>query len=182
MPPPHDRLAVVHTGHRRRDGADDRHSNADCTVSGFKSHSTGWQGSIGESRSRQSRFSYFVVARRGKRGVFEHDQVMRSLPNPPHQREQHQGARYSQCARGTQKVRNFICKRCNDKTGEKWDSEIAAQLQPLCTMLNIVRERGDNQSLSVETISGRKLTLNPDGSLTIARRTLIDGPITARHT
>ena len=70
---------------------------------------------------------------------------------------------------GRKKVRNFICKRCNDKTGEKWDSEISAQLQPLCTMLNIVRERGDNQSLSVETVSGRKLTWNPDGSLTIAR-------------
>ena len=70
---------------------------------------------------------------------------------------------------GRKKVRNFICKRCNDKTGEKWDSEITAQLQPLCTMLDIVRERGDNQSLSVETVSGRKLTLNPDGSLTIAK-------------
>ena len=70
---------------------------------------------------------------------------------------------------GRKKVRNFICKRCNDKTGEKWDSEIAAQLQPLCTMLNIVRQRGDNRSLSVETVSGRKLTWNPDGSLTISR-------------
>ena len=69
---------------------------------------------------------------------------------------------------GRKKIRHFICKRCNDKTGEKWDSEITTQLQPLCTMLNIVRQRGDNRSLSVETVSGRKLTLNPDGSLTIA--------------
>ena len=73
---------------------------------------------------------------------------------------------------GRKKVRNFICKRCNDKTGEKWDSEITIQLQALCTMLNIARERGDNQSLSVETVSRRKLTWNPDGSLTIARPTL----------
>ena len=70
---------------------------------------------------------------------------------------------------GRKKVRNFICKRCNDKTGEKWDSEIAVQLQPLCTMLNIERQRGENQSLSVETVSRRKLTWNPDGSLTIAK-------------
>ena len=69
---------------------------------------------------------------------------------------------------GRKKIRHFICKRCNDKTGQKWDSEITTQLQPLCTMLNIVRQRGDNRSLSVETVSGRKLTLNPDGSLTIA--------------
>ena len=73
---------------------------------------------------------------------------------------------------GRKKVRDFICKRCNDKTGEKWDSEITVQLQALCTMLNIVRERGYNQSLSVETVSRRKLTWNPDGSLTIARPTL----------
>ena len=46
MPPPPECLAVIHSGHRRGDGADGRHSNADCTLSGFKSHSTGWQGSI----------------------------------------------------------------------------------------------------------------------------------------
>ena len=46
MPPPPECLAVIHTGHRRRDGAGDRHSNADCPPSGFTSHSTGWQGSM----------------------------------------------------------------------------------------------------------------------------------------
>ncbi len=46
MPLPPECLAVIHTGHRRRDGAGDRHSNADCPPSGFSSHSTGWQGSM----------------------------------------------------------------------------------------------------------------------------------------
>ena len=67
---------------------------------------------------------------------------------------------------GHKKIRNFICKRCNDKTGEKWDSELASQLRALCTMLDIKRDRDNNRQLSVETISGRKLTLNSDGSLT----------------
>ena len=46
MPPHPECLAAIHTEHRRRDGADGRHSNADCTPSGLKSHSTGWQGSM----------------------------------------------------------------------------------------------------------------------------------------
>ena len=46
MPPHPECLAAIHTEHRRRDGADGRHSNADCTLSGLKSHSTGWQGSM----------------------------------------------------------------------------------------------------------------------------------------
>ena len=77
---------------------------------------------------------------------------------------------------GRKKVRDFICKSCNDKTGEKWDSALASQLQSFCTMLDIARERGDNRPLSVETLSGRKVIWNPDGSfndaeLTIARST-----------
>ena len=69
---------------------------------------------------------------------------------------------------GRKKVRNFICKRCNDKTGEKWDSALANQLQPFCTMLGIRRAEGNNRPFPVETVSGRKLVWNPDGSLTIA--------------
>lgn len=69
---------------------------------------------------------------------------------------------------GRKKVRNFICKRCNDKTGEKWDSALANQLQPFCTMLSIRRAEGNNRPFPVETVSGRKLVWNPDGSLTIA--------------
>ena len=29
---------------------------------------------------------------------------------------------------GRKKVRNFICKRCNDETGEKWNSALTRQL------------------------------------------------------
>ncbi len=68
---------------------------------------------------------------------------------------------------GRKSVRNFICKQCNDKTGAAWDKELVAQLQSLCTMLNIQRARGENQPTPVETVKGEKLLLLPDGSMTI---------------
>lgn len=70
---------------------------------------------------------------------------------------------------GRKKVINFICRSCNSKTGEKWDAELINQLRPFCTMLDISRARGHNQPFPVETVSGRTLTWNPDGSLTIRR-------------
>ena len=70
---------------------------------------------------------------------------------------------------GRKKVTDFICRSCNSKTGDKWDAALTHQLQPFCTMLGISRERGNNQSISVQTLSGRKLIWNPDGSLTIWR-------------
>ena len=70
-------------------------------------------------------------------------------------------------AMGGRKTTNtFICRRCNSRTGEKWDSALVSQLQAFCTMLDISRAKGTNQPLEVETVSGRQLTLYPDGSLT----------------
>ena len=70
---------------------------------------------------------------------------------------------------GRKTVRDFICKRCNSETGRTWDRELVKQLQPFCTMLNVRRQRGENQPLPVETVSGRQLTWHKDGSLTVRR-------------
>ena len=67
---------------------------------------------------------------------------------------------------GRKTVRNFICSKCNSSTGRTWDSELSNQLKPLCTMLNIKRDRGSNQRIGVETLNSEKLDLNPDGSMT----------------
>lgn len=64
---------------------------------------------------------------------------------------------------------NFLCAACNSTTGAEWDDELVRQLTPLCTMLNVKRARGRNRPFVVETVSDRKLTLNPDGSMTIAK-------------
>ena len=70
---------------------------------------------------------------------------------------------------GRKTVRNFICEQCNSTTGHKWDKALVDQLQPICTMLNIKRRRGDNQPLTVETIGGEQFVLLPDGSMTIPK-------------
>ena len=70
---------------------------------------------------------------------------------------------------GRKTVRDFICKKCNSETGRTWDRELVEQLQLFCTMLNVRRQRGENQPLAVETVSGRQLTWHKDGSLTIRR-------------
>ena len=66
-------------------------------------------------------------------------------------------------------VRNFICAKCNSRTGADWDNELVRQLRPLCTMLNVNRAHGRNRHFVVETLSDRKLVVNPDGSMTIAK-------------
>ena len=67
---------------------------------------------------------------------------------------------------GRKTTNTFICRRCNSHTGEKWDSALVSQLKMFCTMLDISRAKGTNQPFEVETVSGRQLTWNPDGSLT----------------
>ena len=67
---------------------------------------------------------------------------------------------------GRRTTKAFICRRCNSRTGEKWDSALVSQLKTFCTMLDISRAKGTNQPLEVKTVSGRQLTLYPDGSLT----------------
>ena len=69
---------------------------------------------------------------------------------------------------GRKRVSNFLCVACNSTTGSEWDNELTRQLRPLCTMLNVKRARGRNRPFVVETVSDRKLTLNPDGSMGIA--------------
>ena len=70
---------------------------------------------------------------------------------------------------GRKTIANFICTDCNKTTGANWDKALVEQLRPLCTKLNIKRVDGRNQPFPVETISDRKLTVWPDGSMTLAK-------------
>lgn len=70
---------------------------------------------------------------------------------------------------GRKAVYNFICRKCNNTTGTNWDNELVTQLQPLCTMLNIRRHRGENQAVTVATIRDEQFLLRPDGSMTIPK-------------
>lgn len=69
---------------------------------------------------------------------------------------------------GRKRVSDFLCVACNSTTGSEWDDELVRQLTPLCTMLNVKRSRGRNRAFEVETVSDRRLTLDPDGWMGIA--------------
>ncbi len=70
---------------------------------------------------------------------------------------------------GRKSIRKFICRQCNNTTGATWDNQLATQLQPLCTMLDIRRGRGKNQPTAIQSVKGEKLSLRPDGSMTIQK-------------
>lgn len=68
---------------------------------------------------------------------------------------------------GRRKVGGFLHEVCNNKSGEKWDAALAAQLNPLCLFLGITRERGFSPSMRVKTTAGEDLALTAGGGLEI---------------
>ncbi|WP_175105887.1 HNH endonuclease [Pararobbsia alpina] len=65
---------------------------------------------------------------------------------------------------GHRKVRGFICKDCNSRTGDGWDAELWRQFQHIALMHGIARDRGNVPAIPVQTGSGKQLMLLPDGS------------------
>ena len=80
---------------------------------------------------------------------------------------------------GRKKVKGFICKSCNNKSGDDWESELAKQLNPLSLFFGISRERGEAPSQLFETTSGDKLKLNADGSMDITKPLYDEKPLEA---
>ncbi|NIH19345.1 HNH endonuclease [Morganella morganii] len=70
---------------------------------------------------------------------------------------------------GRRKIKKFICKNCNNISGNDWESALAKQLNPLCLFFGISRERGESPSQLFETTGGDKLKLNLDGSMDIEK-------------
>ena len=70
---------------------------------------------------------------------------------------------------GRKTVRRFICKQCNSNTGQTWDNELCTQLKPICTLLNIQRQRGHVQPLQVETVKGEGFIMHADGKLNLSK-------------
>lgn len=64
-------------------------------------------------------------------------------------------------------VSGFICRSCNSRTGEKWDSPLAAQLNPLSLLLQIQRQGGDVPAQKFKTITGQEIKLHHDGSMSL---------------
>lgn len=66
-------------------------------------------------------------------------------------------------------MKGFICRACNSVAGHSWDAALAAQLNPLCLLFEIVRERGAPPPLTVNTTAGERLSIRSDFSLTLAQ-------------
>lgn len=78
---------------------------------------------------------------------------------------------------GRKKIKGFICKSCNNISGDNWESELAKQLNPLSLFFGISRERGEAPSQLFETTAGDKLKLNVDGSLDFEKPLYSEGPL-----
>lgn len=66
---------------------------------------------------------------------------------------------------GKKKVKGFICKKCNNKSGEKWESELANQLNSLSVFFDIKRDRKKPPDQTITTVNGVKYHLHHDGVL-----------------
>lgn len=66
---------------------------------------------------------------------------------------------------GRKKIAGFLCRDCNSRTGQEWDSELGRQLNPVSNMLGIKRERGSPPAMVVDTLDGRQLRHESDGRM-----------------
>lgn len=70
---------------------------------------------------------------------------------------------------GRLKVRGFICRKCNSQSGDRWDVELAKQLNALNLLCGVKRERKPAPSQVFNTVSGESLLWKSDGSYTIPK-------------
>lgn len=65
---------------------------------------------------------------------------------------------------GKKKTAGFICNECNNKRGERWDADLAKQLNWFSLVTGISRQRGAPPKQIVQTVEGDKYWLLSDGS------------------
>ncbi len=83
---------------------------------------------------------------------------------------------------GRKKVSGLLCRKCNSETGDSWDAELAAQLLPLCLLMDISRERGEPPTLKVETTAGERLSIGPNGALSLSSPEFAATPLPSGRT
>jgi len=68
---------------------------------------------------------------------------------------------------GRVKVKGILCFGCNCGAGQTWDAALAAQLNPLCLLFGITRERGVPPAQNFPTADGRLRRMRADGTSTL---------------
>jgi hypothetical protein len=76
---------------------------------------------------------------------------------------------------GRRKVRNFICRDCNNKAGHQWDAELAKQFGWFSAVLDIKRESGGpSPKVKITTIDQQDVYLHAGGQLELTKPTFED--------
>ncbi len=66
---------------------------------------------------------------------------------------------------GRKTVTSFICKKCNNTSGEKWDSTLAQQLSALTVYLGIKRQKKNLPRHTFKTTNDKLINLYSDGKM-----------------
>lgn len=67
---------------------------------------------------------------------------------------------------GRRKVRSFICRLCNSRSGDSWDAEIWRQFSHVAMLHGVERDRGELPVIKIQTVNGTRYRLLSDGSMT----------------
>lgn len=70
---------------------------------------------------------------------------------------------------GRKRVQGFVCHGCNSESGATWDAALIKQLAPLIQFLGIKRQRGEPPTQTYVTASGREVSIEASGRMTMAR-------------
>lgn len=68
---------------------------------------------------------------------------------------------------GRLKVKGFICRNCNNITGNTWDCRLCDDLSNICLVFNISRERKKVKPKLLTTNSGDTYWVNPDRTMSL---------------
>lgn len=66
---------------------------------------------------------------------------------------------------GIKTVKGFICRSCNNSTGEIWDAELAKQLAPFTVYFGIKRQNKKLANHTFETTDGKEINVFSDGRM-----------------
>lgn len=72
---------------------------------------------------------------------------------------------------GRKKITGFICKVCNNSSGDAWEADLAQQLNPLSLLFDIKRDRGTPPAQLFQTTGGDSYKLHSDGTMSLPRPT-----------
>ena len=60
-------------------------------------------------------------------------------------------------------MRSFICRDCNSKSGQTWDSDLFDQLRYFCLKFDIARQKGATPSYVFRTAGGASVRMHSGG-------------------